>query len=130
MNIENQEMDNKSDVSDEFIYESFLKATRFNITLTLSTIGAIIALNNLAEGSIEKSLSIAKWSIGLSAIFFLLALGGSLLGQIVGTCQIIEKCPVEKIEKRDTAFIWFFWLSYGAGVGFAANTVVRIVSHS
>jgi uncharacterized integral membrane protein len=101
-------MDNKSDVSDEFIYESFVKATRFNITLTLSTIGAIIALYNLSEGQIEKSLSIAKWSISLSAIFFLVALMGSLLGQIVGACQIIEKCPVEKIEKEDKAFIWFF----------------------
>jgi succinate dehydrogenase hydrophobic anchor subunit len=120
----------QSDVSDEFIYESFVKTTRFNITLTLSTIGAIIALFKLTEGSIEKSLSIAKCSIGFSASFFLLALFGALLGQIVGTCQIIEKCPVEKIEKRNIKFIWVFWLLYGAGVAVAANVIWEIVIHS
>lgn len=116
-------MKSKSNLSDEFIYDSYVKAARFNLTLTVSTIGVILALFKLSKAPIEISLS-----LGLMGVFFLAAIILSLLGQLMGTRQIIEKVPTEKINTK--SILGGFWAMYVPGVFIALNSLVEIAKNS
>lgn len=116
-------MESKSNLSDEFIYDSFVKAVRFNLTLTVSTIGVILALFKLSKAPIEISIS-----LGLMGVFFLTAIILSVLGQLMGTKQIIEKVPTEKIDAK--FILGSFWAVYVLGVFTALNSLVEIAKNS
>ena len=117
------EFETKSKLSDEFIFDSYIKSLRFNLTLTLSTIGVITALFNLSESPIEKSIAIF-W-VGL---FLLLAVILSVLGHLIAIRQIIEKAPVEKINKK--TILVSFWFCYAIGVMAAIHSLVTVAAQS
>ena len=117
MNQKGKQMESKSNLSDEFIYDSFVKAVRFNLTLTVSTIGVILALFKLSKAPIEISIS-----LGLMGVFFLTAIILSVLG------QIIEKVPTEKIDAK--FILGSFWAVYVLGVFTALNSLVEIAKNS
>lgn len=116
-------MESKSNLSDEFIYDSFVKAVRFNLTLTVSTIAVILALFKLSKAPIEISIS-----LGLMGVFFLAAIILSVLEQLMGTRQIIEKVPAEKIDAK--FILGGLWAVYVLGVFTALNSLVEIAKNS
>lgn len=112
-------MKKKPKFTDEFIYESFVKASRFHITLTVSTIGVIIALVRLPEMPIE----ISKYIV-MSGLCFLAAIFLSVMGQLLGTIRIMEKRKIEKPYSR--LILGGFWVTYVPGISFALLYLANI----
>ena len=112
-------MGGKSKVSDEFIHETYIKATRFNLTLTISTLGVILALHQLSQHPID--LTLANF---LAGICFLGAIITSLLGQLIGVKHVIEKRPIDSIETK--YILGGFWITYIPGVVVAISSIAGI----
>ena len=93
------------------------------LTLTVSTIGVILTLFKLSKAPIEISIS-----LGLMVVFFLTAIILSVLGHLMGTRQIIEKVPTEKIDAK--FILGGFWAVYVPGVFTALNSFVEIAKNS